>query len=109
MKSKSWIIAASLLTSLSLTTGCGATSSSGIGAASSMPSSASDKAMSHAESCDDGEMKSCNWLGIWYLVGGAGKQRRAEGVRYLKHACNEGYSPSCKLIEALRRRAQQAG
>lgn len=56
-----------------------------------------------------GEMKSCNWPGIWYLVGGAGKERRAEGVRYLKHACDEGYSPACKLIEALRRRARQAG
>lgn len=89
--------------------GCGSAGSSrSIGATASMPTSASSKAMDHAEACDDGELKSCNWLGIWFLVGGAGKERRVEGVRYLKHACNEGYQPSCKLIDALRRKAQGA-
>jgi hypothetical protein len=79
--------------------GCGG--ASGIGAVNTMPRHASSKAMDKAEACDDGDLRSCNWLGIWYLVGGAGKDRSYEGRRFLRHACREGYSPSCKLMAVL--------
>jgi len=79
----------------------------GPGATAAMPGHASSKARNHAANCDGGNMKSCNWVGIWFLVGGAGKGRKAEGVRYLKYACNNGYQPSCKLINALRKKLQQ--
>lgn len=87
-------------------TGCGGGSSS-IGAASSMPAGASSKAMDKATSCDDGDLDACNWLGIWFMVGGAGKERRGEGVRYIRHACDEGLDKSCKLLAALRRAARK--
>lgn len=75
----------------------------GIGAANSMPANASDKAMSKAEDCDDGNMKACNWVGIWFSIGGAGKDRKVEGRRYFRHACDEGYRPACKMMRALNR------
>ncbi len=86
--------------------GCGGGSSS-IGAVDAMPSSASSKAMGKAEACDDGDLDACNWLGIWFMVGGAGKERRREGVRYIRHACDEGHDKACKLLAALRRAANQ--
>lgn len=85
---------------------CGGSSSS-IGAVDAMPSGANDKAMEKAESCDDGDLDACNWLGIWFMVGGAGKERRAEGIRYIRHACDEGLEKACKLMEALRRAANK--
>lgn len=82
---------------------CGGSNS--IGAVDAMPAGASDKAVEKAEACDDGELDSCNWLGIWYMVGGAGKERRREGVRYIQHACDEGLDKACKLMAALRKAA----
>lgn len=82
-------------------TGCGG--SSGIGVADNMPTRASDKAMSKARACDNGKARACNWIGIWFMVGGAGSERKAEGRRFLHHACNKGYQPSCKLARALNR------
>ncbi|MCO4761437.1 MAG: hypothetical protein KC502_08030 [Myxococcales bacterium] len=76
----------------------------GIGAVNSMPSRATNKAMSKAEDCDDGDMKACNWVGIWFMVGGAGKDRKYEGKRYMRHACKNGYRPACKLARALGKR-----
>lgn len=87
--------------------GCGGGSSNSIGAVSSMPSNASSKAMGKAEDCDDGDMDACNWLGIWFMVGGAGKERRREGMRYIKHACDEGNDKACKLLNALRKAANR--
>ena len=83
--------------------GCGS-GNTGIGAVNSMPNRASDKAISKAENCDDGNMKACNWVGIWFMIGGAGKDRKSEGKRFLRHACKQGYRPSCKLANALNRR-----
>lgn len=85
-------------------TACGGGSSS-IGAAEAMPSNATDKAREKAEACDEGDLDSCNWVGIWFMVGGAGKERRREGVRYIQHACDEGLDKSCKLMAALRKAA----
>lgn len=96
-----------LLLSVTLA-GCGGGSSS-FGAVDKMPSRASDKAMDKAESCDDGDMKACNWVGIWFMVGGAGNSRKHEGRRFLHHACGEGYEPSCKLLRALNKRRGSAG
>ena len=79
----------------------------GPGASSAVPARASRKVHNHAENCDDGNMKSCNYIGVWFLVGGAGKSRKVEGVRYIKYACHNGYQPSCKLIDALRRKLRQ--
>ncbi len=86
-----------------LLSACGGSSS--IGAVDAMPAGASDKAVEKAEACDDGDLDSCNWLGIWYMVGGAGKERRREGVRYIQHACDEGLDKACKLMAALRKAA----
>ena len=79
--------------------GCGG--SGGIGAVNTMPRRASSKAMDKAEECDDGDMKSCTWVGIWFMVGGAGAERRYEGRRFLDYACREGHAPACKLRTAL--------
>ena len=87
--------------------GCGG-ASGGIGAVNSMPNRATGKAMSKAEECDDGDMKSCNWIGIWFMVGGAGKDRKDEGRRFLRHACKEGYQPSCKRANVLARRGSSS-
>jgi hypothetical protein len=84
--------------------GCGG-GSSGIGAVDAMPSGASGKSMEKAEACDDGDLDACNWLGIWFLVGGAGKERRGEGVRYIRHACDEGLDKACRLLSALKKAA----
>jgi len=86
-----------------LLSACGGSSS--IGAVDAMPAGASEKAVEKAEACDDGDLDSCNWLGIWYMVGGAGKERRREGVRYIQHACDEGLDKACKLMAALRKAA----
>ena len=92
--------------SVVLVSGCGSSGNS-FSAVDRMPSRASDKAMDKAESCDDGDMKACNWVGIWFMVGGAGKSRKREGRRFLRHACNEDYKPSCKLLRALDRRSSR--
>ena len=63
--------------------------------------------MSKAESCDDGDLDACNWVGVWYMVGGAGKERRGEGVRYVQHACTQGHDRACKLLAGLRRAAEE--
>ncbi len=79
--------------------GCGG--GGGIGAVNTMPRRASEKAMDKAEECDDGDLKSCTWIGIWFMVGGAGPERRYEGRRFLDYACREGHSPACNLRAAL--------
>ena len=86
-----------------LLSACGGSSS--IGAVNAMPAGASHKAVEKAQACDDGDLDSCNWLGIWYMVGGAGKDRRREGARYIQHACDEGLDKACKLVAALRKAA----
>ncbi len=95
------------LVALALTgTGCGG--GGGIGAVNSMPSNATDKSMQKAEECDDGELASCRWIGIWFMLGGAGKDRRYEGRRFLDYACREGDGASCKLKAALEKAANKS-
>ncbi len=87
--------------------GCGGGNANSIGTVAGMPQGASGKAMSKAESCDDGDLDACNWVGVWYMVGGAGKERRGEGVRYVQHACTHGHDRACKLLAGLRRAAEE--
>lgn len=97
-RSRPTFVALVTLISLALA-GCG--SGGGIGAANTMPPNASSKAMDKADECDDGDLKACTWVGIWFLVGGAGKDRRYEGRRFLAYACKGGNSAACKLVAAL--------
>lgn len=97
-RSKRWTWAITL----AFAGGCGG-AGGGIGAVNTMPANATGKAMSQAENCDDGDMKACTWIGIWFMVGGAGKQRSYEGRRFLHHACKNDYAAACKLITALNR------
>ena len=82
--------------------GCGA-SGPNLGAVNTLPGNASAKARDHAERCDEGEVGSCRWLGIWYSIGGGGNHRKLEGRRFLRWGCDNGDRPSCTLIQALAR------
>ena len=62
-----------------------------------LPSSASNRARSQASACDDGDRVACNWLGVWYLVGGAGDAQRAQGVGLMQRACSLGQRDACEL------------
>ena len=72
-----------------------------------LPDGAPDTARVQAEFCDTGEMKACNWVGVFYLMGGGGTELRLRGVDYLRTACDRGYDASCRLVEALRQKLQE--
>jgi hypothetical protein len=99
------LVAAVLSGTLALTMAACGGSAKSIGAAGDMPSSATAKAMDKAEACDDGDLDACNSLGIWFMVGGAGKERRNDGIKYISHACDEGLDKACKHLNALRKAA----
>lgn len=84
---------------LVLATGCGAATS--VGAVGSLPIVVSSTASNNAEACDDGDLRACTWLGVWFTLGGAGASRKQSGRRFIRHACKGGYSPACKLTDAV--------
>jgi hypothetical protein len=88
--------------------GGGGGSSSGAGACeSSLPSGVADDVREGARKCDNGEQKFCHAIAFWYLKGNGGKERRVDGVKWFKHACERGYQPSCEAIETIKRKLEE--
>lgn len=88
---------------LGLALGCGGPSvaADAPGASVALPPSAPEDIRSLAAACDQGQIEACNRIGVWLWVGGAGEQRRADGLIYLRHACRQQYAPACQLLDDL--------
>lgn len=83
------------------------TGGGGIQAAAKLPGNAPQKIVGVANQCDAGEMKSCHALSAWYMLGGAGKDKKIQGLAYTAHACKNGYQPACELIEKLKQKLRE--
>ena len=77
--------------------------SDGMDATGQLPKFATAKVKMHAAKCDKGDPVACDWVGVWFLVGGGGSKHVGKAEAFFKFACQHGYRRGCVHLEQMKR------
>ncbi|GEM_PF-2820036 len=68
-----------------------------------LPPHATRKVKTREKNCRNGNPQACDWVGVWYLVGGGGQKNVPRAEKYFDFACNHGYRRGCLHLEQMKR------
>lgn len=75
----------------------------GMAATAMLPDVATDKVRAKAKLCDDGDPIACDWVGVWFLVGGGGQEHVSKSQKFFDFACKHGYRRGCVHLQQMER------
>lgn len=70
-------------------------------AGASLPPEATKKVKINRANCFKGDALACDWVGVWFQVGGAGEAQRGHARAYFKRSCDKGHQPGCAHLRNL--------
>lgn len=60
-----------------------------------LPPHATAKVKANYGKCNGGDPIACDWVGVWFLVGGGGQKNVNRAKAYFDFACKHGYRRGC--------------
>jgi hypothetical protein len=66
-----------------------------------LPPEATKKVKMNRAKCLKGDAQACDWVGVWFQVGGAGGARRGDARVYFKRACDKNHQPGCAHLRNM--------
>ncbi len=91
---------------LMVVSACGGTTAGGKSAGvvdgrAPLPPHATAKVKANHGKCKKGDPIACDWVGVWFLVGGGGQDNVSRAQTYFKFACDHGYRRGCVHLQQM--------
>ena len=66
-----------------------------------LPDHATAKVKANHAKCSKGDPVACDWVGVWFLVGGGGQQHVDRAKGFFDFACKRGYRRGCIHLQQM--------